>query len=179
MQEQWRKRYNLIQEFMNKIPVIKGKNYVHERSVIIGEVTAGEYFSSWPGAVIRADVAPITIGDRCSIQDNTTLHVSKKEPIIIGDDTHITHGAVLHSCTIGNRCFISMGAIVLDGAIIEDDCMIAAGAVVPPGKKILAGSVVMGIPGRVVRQITDKEKFLIADTTNMYIELINEYGKEA
>lgn len=160
---------------MGKSAQLEGEYYVHERSVLIGDIKAGEYFSSWPGAVIRADVAPIIMGDRCCIQDNAVLHVSADEPIVLGDNVCVTHGAILHSCTIGNNCFVSMGATVLDGAVIEDDCLIAAGALVPPGKRIPKGSVVMGVPGKVVRQVSEHEKKLIYETTIMYIDLIHKY----
>lgn len=169
----------MVQEFEGKRPELKGEFYIHEKSVLIGDIKADEYFSSWPGAVIRADVAPVIMGKRCCIQDNVVLHVSKEEPIIIGDDVCITHGAILHSCKIGNNCFVSMGAIILDGAIIEDDCLIAAGALVPPGKIISKGSVVMGTPGKVVRNVTEEEKRLIKETTYMYVDLIDKYKQTA
>ncbi|MDD4658632.1 MAG: gamma carbonic anhydrase family protein [Eubacteriales bacterium] len=131
--------------------------YIHPAATVMGHVTLGEYVNIWPAAVVRADMAPIQIGDWTNVQDGCVLHVDTGLPLLIGSNVTIGHRAVLHSCTIHDNCLIGMGAIILDGAEIGENCLIAAGSLVPPGKTIPPNSLVMGQPGRVVRQLTQAE----------------------
>ena len=124
---------------------------------IIGDVTLMEGVSIWYNAVLRADSDCITVGKNTNIQDNCVVHVDHGFPCSIGEHTTVGHGAILHGCTVGSNCTIGMGAIILNGAIIEDNCLIAAGTLVVQNAHIPAGSVVMGSPGKVRRTLTDEE----------------------
>lgn len=126
-------------------------------AVVVGDVTLGENCSVWFNAVIRADEAPITIGDGTNVQDNATLHVSEDNPLTVGKNVTIGHGAILHSCTVEDGALIGMGAVVLDGAVIGQDAMVAAGALVTPRTVIPAGTLAVGSPAKVKRELTPEE----------------------
>jgi len=122
--------------------------FVHPASVQIGRVTAGEHSSLWPGSVIRADFAPITVGRFTSIQDNCTLHSAPGAPLTIGDFVTVAHNTVLHGCTIGDGCLISMGSVVQDHAKIGKGSIVAAGAVVLEGAEFPDESLILGVPAK-------------------------------
>ena len=136
-----------IRAFQGKAPLIAASAYIDEMACIIGDVEIGEESSVWPCAGVRADFAPIRIGSGTHIEDNSVLHTG--EPLTIGDRVTVGHAAVVHCRSVGDRCLIGNGAILLDGAEIGDGCVIAAGAVVRPGTKIPAGSFVTGVPAEV------------------------------
>lgn len=142
--------------------------YLAEGARIVGDVTIGEGSSMWYNAVIRGDSNPIVIGENTNVQDNAVLHVSHSNPLEIGDNVTIGHGAIIHGCTIGNNVLIGMGAIILDGAVIEDNCIIGAGALVTQNKIIPSGSLAFGNPAKVMRQITEEEKDFILENANEY-----------
>lgn len=141
---------------------------------IVDAVNIGEGSSIWYNAVLRGDMAPITIGRRTNIQDGCLLHVATPNPLIIGDDVTAGHGAILHGCTIENGCMIGMGAIILNGAVIGEGSIIAAGALVPQNKVIPPGSLVMGIPGKIVRQLEVDEIEDLLTRAEVYVRLWKE-----
>ena len=156
--------------------------YVDPAAVVIGDVVLGPDVSIWPMAVVRGDVNYIRIGARSNVQDGSVLHVTRPYPgsdagwpLLIGEDVVIAHGVTVHGCTIGNRVLVGIGAIVLDGAVVEDDVMIAAGTVVPPGKRLESGGLYMGNPARRARDITDAERARIPVMAGFYIDLKDEY----
>lgn len=126
-------------------------------AVVVGDVTLGQNCSVWFNAVVRADEAPITIGDGTNIQDNATLHVSEDKPLTVGKNVTIGHGAILHSCTVGDGALIGMGAVVLDGAVVGENAMVAAGALITPRTVIPAGTLAVGSPAKVKRELTGEE----------------------
>lgn len=126
-------------------------------AVVVGDVTLGRDCSVWYNAVVRADEAPITVGDGSNIQDNATLHVSEDKPLTVGAGVTVGHGAILHSCTVRDHALIGMGAVVLDDAVIEEDAMVAAGALVTPRTVIPAGMLAVGSPAKVKRPLTEEE----------------------
>ena len=126
-------------------------------AVLVGEVTLGEESSVWYNAVVRADNAPIVIGARSNIQDCCVLHVDEGHPIQIGDGVTVGHGAILHGCTIGDNSLIGMGAVVLNGAQIGKNCIIGASALVTQGMQVPDGSMLLGVPARVRRPLTEEE----------------------
>ena len=149
--------------------------FVAKNATVIGKVTIGNDVGIWFGAVVRADKDRIAIGDRSNIQDNCVVHTSKGFPAILGKDVSVGHGAILHGCTIGNRVLVGMGAIVLNGAKVGEGSMIGAGAVVTEGADIPAHSIVVGVPGKVIKQATEaQEKHILANAAS-YIELAKEY----
>ena len=160
----------LIKQYAGKMPEIDKSAFIAENATIIGDVIIGQKVSVWYGAVIRADGEFIHIGNRTNIQDNCVLHIDHNEPIKIGEDVTIGHGAILHSCSIGDRCIIGMGSTILNGAQIGDDCIIGAGALVTKNTIIPSGSMVVGFPAKVRRELTQEEKQKILDSSKDYID---------
>ena len=149
--------------------------FVAANATVIGDITFGKEVGIWFGAVIRADKDRITIGDRSNIQDNCVVHTSKGFPVILGNDVSVGHGAILHGCSIQDRVLVGMGAIILNGATVGNGSIIGAGAVVTEGKEIPPNSVVVGVPGKVVRQTdTDQQQHILNNAVS-YVELAREY----
>jgi carbonic anhydrase/acetyltransferase-like protein (isoleucine patch superfamily) len=147
-----------------------------ENATVIGDVTLGRQVGIWFGAVIRADKDRISIGDRSNIQDNCVVHTSKGFPVTIGNDVSVGHGAILHGCTIESQVLVGMGAIVLNGAKIGKNTVIGAGAVVTEGMIVPEGSVVLGVPGKVLKQASDAQKEHILKNAASYVELAGDYA---
>ncbi len=166
----------MIQTVNGEYPVKPGSAYVHPSAVVIGCVKLGSESSVWPEAVIRGDMAEIMIGDKTNIQDCCVLHTGKLK-LIVGNNVTVGHGAILHSCDIGDNTLIGMGAIILDAAKIGENCIIGAGTVIPGGKVIPSGSVVFGNPYQIVRQTTPGDIKYIEDACKEYVELSRNYIK--
>lgn len=150
--------------------------FVAGNATVIGEVTVGKQVGIWFGAVIRADKDRIVIGDRSNIQDNCVVHTSKGFPVVIGNDVSVGHGAILHGCTIGNQVLVGMGAIIINGARVGEGSIIGAGAVITEGKDIPPNSVVIGVPGKIVRQTDNVQQQHILNNAVSYVELAREYS---
>lgn len=139
-------------------PVVPHRStFIFPGAVVVGDVTLGQDCSVWYNAVIRADEAPIAIGDGTNIQDNATLHVSHDKPLKLGKGVTVGHGAILHSCTVGDNALIGMGAVVLDDAVVGKNAMVAAGAVVTPRTVVPDGTLVVGSPAKVKRPLISEE----------------------
>jgi carbonic anhydrase/acetyltransferase-like protein (isoleucine patch superfamily) len=149
--------------------------FVAGNATVIGDITVGNHVGIWFGAVIRADKDRIVIGDRSNIQDNCVVHTSKGFPVTIGNDVSVGHGAILHGCTIDNRVLVGMGAIILNGAKIGNGSILGAGTVVTEGKDVPPDSVVIGVPGKVVRQTDPDQRQHILNNAASYVELAREY----
>ena len=178
-------RDSRIFRYKYRQPILGERVFIHEQAHVSGDVTLGDDVSIWPMAVLRGDVNRITVGARCSVQDNCVLHVSHEgpwaeggAPLEIGDDVTIGHGAILHGCTIGNRCLIGMGALIMDGVVVEDDAMIAGGAVVTPGKRVAAGTLWRGNPAREARRLSEAEIDRLAYSAAHYVRLKDLYLEE-
>lgn len=160
--------------------MIRGNVKIHsdariaKETVILGDVEIGAGSSVWFFSVIRGDEAPVKIGKNTNIQENCTVHVSKDCPAVIGDSVTVGHQAVLHGCTIGDRSLIGMGAVVLDQAVIGKECLIAAGSLVTKGMQIPEGSLVMGSPARIKRQLTEEEKREMQENVQEYLRVSKE-----
>jgi len=150
--------------------------FVAGNATVIGDVSVGKQVGIWFGAVVRADKDRIVIGDRSNIQDNCVVHTSKGFPVTIGNDVSVGHGAILHGCTIGNRVLVGMGAIIINGATVGEGSIIGAGAVITEGKDIPPDSVVVGVPGKVVKQTDFVQQQNIVNNAVSYIELAREYS---
>lgn len=140
-----------------KTPNIHPSAFLAPNATVMGDVTVGAESSFFFGAVARSEFVPIVIGQRTNIQDNCVLHADPGLPMTIGDGVTVGHGAILHSCTVGDNSLIGMGAIVLNGAAIGRNCIVAAGALVPQGMVVPDGSLVMGSPAKVRRELTAEE----------------------
>lgn len=162
-------------------PVLGRDVYVDRQACVIGRVTLGDESSVWPMAVLRGDVHSIRVGARTSVQDGSVLHVTQEReaaagyPLVVGDEVTIGHRVVLHGCRIGNRCLIGMGAIVLDGAEVDDEVIIAAGSVVPPRARVTGGALWLGSPARRARDLTPAERAFFAQAAQHYVRLQATY----
>ncbi|NHJ12401.1 MAG: gamma carbonic anhydrase family protein [Candidatus Thorarchaeota archaeon] len=160
-----------LHEFEGKFPEVDENAYVSPRASLIGDIEIGADSSIWEFAVLRADMNFIRIGKGTSIQDNCSVHVTYMNPTVIGDYVTCGHNCVVHACEIGDRSVVGMGAVVLTGAKVGKDCVIGAGSVVTENSVIPDNSLVLGIPGKVVKEVSEgmKEAFRIG--TDIYIEL--------
>ena len=169
----------MIKKFQNKQPQLGEDVYVSENAMVIGDVTLGDEVNIWFGAVLRGDMHYIKIGNRTNIQDNSVVHVTTRvSPTNIGSGVTVGHGAIIHGCTIEDDCLIGMGAILMDDAVIGAGSLIGAGALIPPNMKIPQNSLVVGSPGKVIRQITEVEREMILERPQEYIDLATIYLNE-
>lgn len=169
-----------IRSFEGLIPRLGPGAYVDETALVIGDVELGENCSVWPMCVIRGDVNRIRIGARSNIQDGCVLHAThageqssdpKGSPLLIGNEVTVGHRAVLHACTVEDRCLIGMGAQVLDRAVIRSGAMIGAGALIPPNEQIEGGYLWVGVPARRVRSLTERERDYLVYSATHYVRL--------
>ncbi|MDG0790937.1 gamma carbonic anhydrase family protein [Cohnella ginsengisoli] len=168
-----------IQPFGGKRPDIHESAFLAAGSVVTGDVKIGKDTSIWYNAVIRGDVAPTVIGERTSIQDNSTLHQSPGKPLIIEDEVIVGHNAVLHSCVVRRGAMVGMGALVLDGAEIGEGAMVGAGALVPPGKKVAPRTLVVGSPAKPLREVNEADEADMRRIVREYVEKGRFYKKQA
>ena len=153
--------------------------WVAANATLIGRVVLCEGSNVWYGAVLRADNEPIVIGARTNIQDLSVLHTDPGFPLNIGPDCTIGHQAMLHGCTVGEGTMIGIGAIVLNGARIGRHCLIGAGALVPEGAEIPDRSLVVGLPGKVKRELSDEEVSRLLENTAQYSRRAGDYRLNA
>lgn len=171
----------MIRNLGNKTPKIAETAFVSEAAYVIGEVEIGEHSSVWPGAVIRADFGSIKIGDNTAVEDNCVIHSGTlsnpgyREEVVIGNNVHIGHGAVLNCRKIGNKVLIGMNAMVLHDAEIGNTCIIAAGCLVRDGAKIPDGSFVVGVPGKVIGKATKEQLWWVEEAPEVYKKLTEQY----
>ena len=160
-------------------PTIPESCFIAPSADIIGDVVMGENSSAWFQTVIRGDVNYIRIGARTNIQDQSVLHVTRKTaPLIIGDDVTIGHRVTLHGCTLKNRILVGMGAVVMDGAIIDDDSIIAAGALITKDKHFPPKSLIQGHPAKLVRELTVDEIAFLKKSADNYVGDTKLYNEE-
>jgi carbonic anhydrase/acetyltransferase-like protein (isoleucine patch superfamily) len=135
----------------------------------MGDVTLAREASVWYFAVLRGDMAPIVIGAQSNIQDGTIVHVDEGVPCTVGERVGVGHRVILHGCTVGNDCLIAMGSVLLNGVTIGEGSVVAAGALVPEGMQVPPRSLVMGVPGRIVREVDSALAERIAETWSHYV----------
>ncbi|MBI4562990.1 MAG: gamma carbonic anhydrase family protein [Candidatus Rokubacteria bacterium] len=166
----------MIHPYGGLVPKVHPTAFVEASAHVIGDVELGEGVSVWFNAVIRGDVNSIRIGRGTNIQDGSVVHVNRRgSPTLVEEFVTVGHGARLHGCHIRSHCLIGIGAIVLDGALLEEECLVAAGSLVAPGTKAPRGSVLMGAPARVRRQVTAEDLELIRRSARNYLQLKDEY----
>jgi carbonic anhydrase/acetyltransferase-like protein (isoleucine patch superfamily) len=153
-----------------------GRCWVADNASLIGRVILREDASVWFGSVLRGDNEPITIGARSNVQDGCVFHTDPGFPLTIEDDCTIGHMVMLHGCTIGAGSLIGIGSIVLNGARIGANCLIGAHSLIPEGKQIPDGSVVMGSPGKIVRQVTEQDKERLRAAMQSYVKRWSLYA---
>ena len=143
---------------------------------LIADVRLGPRASVWFGAVIRADNTPIIIGEDSNIQDGSMCHSDADFPLTIGARVTVGHHAILHGCTIADDCLIGMGARILNGTVIDSECIVGAGALITEGKHFEHGSLIVGAPGRAVRQLTVEEREMLRASAAHYAEKAARYA---
>ncbi len=151
--------------------------FIAETARVVGDVSIGKESSVWFGTVIRGDSAPIVIGDATNVQDNAVIHVDSDAPTTIGDRVSIGHAAIVHGATVADDVLLGMGAIILNRARIGEYSIIAAGALVPEGIEIPPRSLVIGIPGKVVRQVNESEIVRIQRGAREYVQFAKNHRK--
>ena len=149
--------------------------FVAPDAAVIGDVELGEDSSVWYGSVLRGDTEPIRIGARSNIQDGTVVHTDEGFPTTVGDDVTVGHNVILHGCTIGSGCTIGMGAILLNGSRVGANSLVAAGALLPEGREYPSDSLIMGVPARAVRELTDDERARVAEGSEVYQQRAREH----
>ncbi len=167
----------MIEKLAHLTPHVHASCFVHAQASIIGQVTLGENVSVFPGAVVRGDIAAISVGANSNIQDNAVLHVNYGQPCVLGQNVSVGHGAVVHGSNVADNVIVGMNAVVMESEI-GPNCIIGAGAVVPAGKVIPAGSLVMGVPGKVVRALTPEEIQGITQNAQAYVQAISIYKNQ-
>lgn len=157
-------------QYVHEHPEIHPSAFVAESADLIGAVTIEKDASIWYQVVIRADDEPVTVGIGSNIQDGTIIHIDSGYPTIIGQGVTVGHRAIVHGAHIADHVMISMGAIILSGALIGDHCIIGAGALVTEKMDIPPRSLVLGVPGRIIRSVTDDQIKRIHQTADGYVE---------
>lgn len=172
-----------MRQFQGHLPKIGKRVYIDSMSVVVGRVTLADDVSVWPHVAARGDVNFIEIGARTNIQDNSVLHVTHDGPytpdggipLVIGADVTVGHRCILHACTIGDRVLVGMGAILMDGVVVEDDVLIGAGTLVPPGKRLESGWLYRGNPMEKARRLKDAEIEMLKYSAEHYVRLKDRY----
>jgi carbonic anhydrase/acetyltransferase-like protein (isoleucine patch superfamily) len=147
-----------LDTFLGKKPQIGKDVYIARGAVVVGDVILGDYSSVWYNAVLRGDINRIVVGAYTNIQDNAVLHLENDLPCIVGNYVTVGHLAIVHACTVGDETLIGMGSVILDGAVIGNQCLIGAKALIKQGMQIPDGSLVVGMPARIVRALTAEER---------------------
>lgn len=175
-----------LRTYKSYTPKLGKRCYIDASSIIAGDVELGDDASVWPLVAARGDVNKIRIGQRSNIQDGTVLHVTRKStqnpegfPLIIGDDVTIGHKCMLHGCQLGNRILVGMGAIVMDGVVVEDDVFIGAGTLVPPNKRLESGYLYVGNPMQKKRKLKENELAFLKQSAVNYVVLKEEYLEDS
>jgi len=158
-------------------PVIHPTAFVANSATVCGDVAIGEDSSVWYNAVLRGDVGKIVVGKRSNLQDGVVVHCARHNlgggafDVSVGDDVVVGHAAVLHACTLENRCMVGIGAKVLDGAVVESGAIVAAGSLVAPGTVVTGGTVWGGVPAKKLRDVREQEVGVLRDLPGTYVRL--------
>lgn len=176
---------NSLRNFGTRHPAIGERVLIDPTATVIGDVALGDDVSIWPQVTVRGDVHAIRVGPRTSVQDGSVLHVTHAGPynpdgwpLVIGSEVTVGHGAILHGCTVGDRVLVGMAAVVMDGAVIEDEVVIAAGALVTPGKRLRSGYLFAGSPAREKRPLSDTELAYFRYSADNYVRLKDRHIAE-
>ena len=156
----------------------EGEYWIAPNAVVAGDVILSPGASIWFGAVLRGDTDTLTVGENSNIQDGSVLHADEGVPLTIGRNVTVGHKVMLHGCTIGDNSLIGIGAIVLNGAVIGKNCLIGAGALITEGKEIPDNSMVVGAPGKVVREIGEQHALVLQASALHYVENWKRYARD-
>ena len=165
----------MIRTYKEHTPHLAGCSFIADGCTIVGNVNMAPGSSVWYGAVVRGDSDSITVGENSNIQDNAVIHTDEGFPVTIGKNVTVGHGAVVHGATIGDNCVIGLHATLLNGCKIGSNCIIAAGALVMEGQVVPDGSLFVGVPGRVVRKLSQENIDYINRNTTEYIQAAKDH----
>ena len=168
----------MIYNLGDKKPEFLGEYFVADSAAVIGKVRLANNVGIWFGAVLRGDNEPIVIGENSNVQDNSVLHTDIGVPLTVGKNVTIGHLVMLHGCTVGDNTLIGIKTVVLNNAVIGKNCIIGANSLITEGKSIPDNSLVMGSPGKVVRQLTDEEAARIKLNADVYVKNLQRYKTE-
>jgi carbonic anhydrase/acetyltransferase-like protein (isoleucine patch superfamily) len=166
-----------MSRFLGRKPLFGACVYAHDSASIIGAVTLGDFSSVWCQATLRADINEVTVGSRSNIQDNCVLHVADEFACVVGNFVTVGHSAILHACKVEDEVLIGMGATVLDGAVIGKQSIVGAKALVTAGMRIPPGSLVLGVPAKVVRPLSDAERAELKSRAEKYVGVAEFYNQ--
>jgi len=164
----------MIYEFNGLKPVIHESSFIHPLAVVIGNVIIGKNVYVAPGAVLRGDWGQITIEDGCNVQENCVIHMFPGVNVLLKESAHIGHGAIIHGATIGRNAMIGMNSVIMDDVEIGDECIIGALTFIKANEKIPARSMVVGNPGKIIKQVTDEMIVWKTEGTRLYQGLPHE-----
>jgi carbonic anhydrase/acetyltransferase-like protein (isoleucine patch superfamily) len=165
----------MVRPYKARQPKLGDRAWVDVSAQVIGDVELGEDASVWMASVVRGDVNRIRIGARSNVQDACVLHVTAQHPTVLAEDVTVGHSVTLHGCTIERLCLIGIGAIVLNGVVVGEESIVAAGALVPEGMQVPPRSLVMGVPAKVKRPVTDEERGKLRWYAERYVGLKEDY----
>lgn len=161
----------MIYSFKGFIPVIHTSSFIHPQAAVTGNVIIGKNCYVGPGAAIRGDWGKIIIGDGCNVQENCTIHMFPGMTVVLKENAHIGHGAIIHGAAIGKNCLVGMNSVIMDNAELGDECIVGALSFVREGEKIPGRSVVVGNPGRIIKQVSDEMLAWKSEGTKLYQSL--------
>lgn len=147
-----------LDNFLRKRPKVGKSVYIARSAIVLGDVKLGDFSSVWYNTVLRGDINRIVVGHHTNIQDNAVLHLADEFPCVVGNYVTVGHSAIVHACKVGDEVLVGMGAVILDGAVVGKQSLIGAKTVVTPGMRIPPGSLVLGTPAKIVRELTPKER---------------------
>jgi carbonic anhydrase/acetyltransferase-like protein (isoleucine patch superfamily) len=166
-----------LETYLRARPKLGRDVYIAKGATVIGDVTLGDQSSIWCNAVLRGDINRIVIGHHTNVQDNSVLHLADEYGCILGNYVTVGHNAVVHACTVQDEVLVGMGSVILDGAIVGEQSIIGARALVPQGAQIPPGSMVLGVPGKVVRQLSPEERANLKGLAEKYVGVAAFYLK--
>ncbi len=169
----------LIERYLDLLPTFGSGVLVCPGAAIVGDVRLGEDVSIWFNAVLRGDLAPVTVGKGSNIQDGSCLHVGDHSPCVVGQETVVGHRVMLHGCRVEDGCMIGMQSTVLDDAVIGEGSLVGAAALVTPGTIVPPGSLVLGAPAKVVRKLSDDERKGLRALAGKYVRLKENYRRDS
>jgi len=160
-----------LKEFLERSPQVDASAYIAHGAHVLGAVTLAPLSSVWPGTVLRGDINTIEIGEGSNVQDGTVVHLADNYGVKVGKYVTIGHMAMIHACEIGDECLIGMHATVLDGAVIGEQSIIGAHSLVTKGMQVPPGSVVMGVPGKIVKSLDADSRAQVREWAEKYVKV--------
>ena len=165
-------------EYKGIKPVIHGSSFIHPQSAVTGNVIIGKNVYVGPGAAIRGDFGKIIIEDGCNVQENCTIHMFPGVTVLLKENAHIGHGAIIHGATIGKNCLVGMNAVIMDNVDLGDECIVGALSFIKAEEKIPPGSLLVGNPAKIIKQVTDEMIQWKTEGTKIYQQLAADMNND-